>query len=87
VRRIIKGKYQIKDYKEIRRLRCVKCGMVHREIPESLFPYKQYDAEVIRGVLENLITPDTLGFEDYPCELTMIRWRARKTQILLWETG
>ena len=27
------------------------------------------------GVLEGLITCETLGFEDYPCEMTMIRWR------------
>lgn len=38
------------------------------------FPYKQYEAELISGVLEGLITVETLDFEDYPCESTMKRW-------------
>ena len=32
---------------------------------------------MIRGVLEGLITSDTLGFEDYPCEATMANWRSQ----------
>ena len=63
----------------IRRLRCTICGSLHRELPEELFPYKQYEAEVIIGVLEGLITCETLGFEDYPCEMTMSRWLAEFT--------
>lgn len=39
-----------------------------------VFPYKQYEAELISGVVEGLITAETLGFEDYPCESTMKRW-------------
>ena len=58
--------------------------MLHRELPEELFPYKQYESEVIRGVLEGLITCETLGYEDYPCEVTMIRWIAQKQQLALW---
>lgn len=64
----------------IRRLRCRECGMVHRELPEFIFPYKQYEAEIIIGVIEGFITCETLGFEDYPCEMTMIRWRTQKVQ-------
>ena len=67
----------------LRRLRCVKCGTFHRALPEVLFPYKQYEAEVIRGVLEGLITCETIDFEDYPCEMTMERWKAQKEQLLL----
>lgn len=52
----------------------MKCGALHREIPKTIFPYKQYEAEVIIGVMEGLITCETLGFEDYPCEQTMARW-------------
>ena len=47
-------------------------------------PYKQYEAEVIIGVLEGLITCETLGFEDFPCEMTMLRWLSQKAQLLLW---
>ena len=34
----------------MRRLQCTRCGSVHRELPELIFPYKQYEAEVIIGV-------------------------------------
>lgn len=68
---------------ELRRLQCVRCGKVHRELPEFIFPYKQYELEVIKGVMEGLITSDTLGFEDHPCEMTMLRWTSQKLQILL----
>lgn len=63
----------------MRRLRCMDCGALHRELPELVFPYKQYEAEVIIGVLEGLITCETIGFEDYPCEMTMMRWLANFT--------
>jgi hypothetical protein len=59
------------------------CGAVHRELTDDILPYKQYEAEIIRGVLEGLITSDTFGFEDYPCEVTMVRWKAQKLQLLL----
>lgn len=66
----------------IRRLRCTRCGMLHRELTEFLFPYKQYESEVIIGVLEGLITCETIGFEDYPCEMTMLRWLSQKPYLL-----
>lgn len=48
-------------------------------------PYKQYEAEVIIGVLEGFITCETIGFEDYPCEMTMVRWQAQDwtTEVVL----
>lgn len=60
---------------KIRRLRCVGCGALHNELPSDIFPHKQYEAEIIVGVIEGLITADTLGYEDYPCEMTMKRWK------------
>ena len=57
---------------------------IHRELGGLFFPYKRYEAEVIFGVLEGLITCETLGFEDYPCEMTMLRWLSQKAQLLLW---
>lgn len=83
VKRCIKGKYGIKRYMKIRRFKCSECGAVHREATEDIYPYKQYEAEIIFGVTEGLITPDTLGFEDYPCEATMRRWLAQNLQRLL----
>jgi hypothetical protein len=82
VKRIVRTKGRVSKHIDMRRLQCVKCDAVHREIPDDIFPYKQYEAEVIRGVLEGFITCETLGYEDYPCEMTMARWRARKLQLV-----
>lgn len=68
----------------VRRFRCSYCGSIHRKLPDYIFPYKQYEAEIIRGVIEGLITCETIGYEDYPCEMTMIRWRSsHELQVLL----
>lgn len=83
VTRIVRTKGRRSKWIKIRRLKCKKCDAVHREIPEFIFPYKQYETEVIQGVLEGFITPDTIGYEDYPCEMTMNRWMTRKSQLLL----
>lgn len=83
VKRIVRTKNGTARWITIERWRCSKCGNVHREIPHDIFPYKHYEAEVIKGVLEGLITPDTLGFEDYPCETTMKRWRTQNLHLLL----
>ena len=43
----------------IRRMKCTKCGILHRELPDFLVPYKHYTAEVISGVLDGQVTPYT----------------------------
>lgn len=84
VNRIIRSKQRSTKWIRIRRMRCQVCGGLHRELPRDIFPYKQYETEIIRGVLEGLITTDTIGYEDYPCEMTMVRWKSsRKLQPLL----
>lgn len=82
VKRILRKKNGLVKKINIRRLRCMECGSIHRELPKIIFPYKQYEAEIIVGVINELITYETIGFEDYPCELTMIRWRSQKEKIL-----
>lgn len=86
VTRILRTKARKTEHIKLRRLRCEQCLALHRVLPDALFPYKQYDAEVIRGVLEGFITFETPGYEDYPCEMTTNRWKAQKEQILLWKT-
>ncbi|MCD8098849.1 MAG: DUF6431 domain-containing protein [Lachnospiraceae bacterium] len=83
VQRIVRTKGRHTNHVKIQRLRCPGCGHVHRELPSYIFPYKQYNADVIQGVIEGFITPETLGFEDYLCEMTMIRWRTQNPQLLL----
>lgn len=75
VKRILRTKGRKTKRINIRRLRCPRCRVIHRELPDFIFPYKQYEADVIRGVLDGLITADTIGYEDYPCEMTMRRWK------------
>lgn len=82
VKRVVRTKARATEWIAIRRLRCAVCGSLHRELPEELFPYKQYEAEVIIGVREGFITCETLGFEDFPCEMTMARWMALDQQSL-----
>ena len=78
VKRIVRGKGGKKQCIKIRRVRCIICRRLHRELPEFMVPYKQYETEIIQGVLEGFITSDTIGFEDYPCEMTMLRWTREK---------
>ena len=74
VRRMIRTKGGTKKYYEVERFRCIECNALHRALPNFIFPYKHYEADIINGVLNGLITSETLGFEDYPCETTMLRW-------------
>ncbi len=83
VLRTVRSKNRKVNYIFVRRMKCKKCGSIHREIPKIILPYKHYEKEIIRDVTEELITPDTLGFEDYPCEATMKRWKSQNLQLLL----
>lgn len=83
VKRIQKGKFGKITYLYVSRFRCERCGEIHRKLPDGLYPYKHYDAEIIKGVIDHLITPETLEYEDYPCETTMKRWTSQHKQALL----
>lgn len=78
VQRILRTKYRRTEWLDIRRMKCKVCGKLHRELPDNIYIYKQYEADIIDGVIEGLITSDTLGFEDYPCERTMLNWIAAR---------
>lgn len=47
VQRLVRTKFGNKKWVAIRRLRCCKCHAVHRELPDFIFPYKQYEADII----------------------------------------
>ena len=84
VRRVARTKKRVTRRLYIKRLRCKDCRSLHRELPNMIFPYKQYEAELILGVLDGYIGKDILGYENYPNEVTMIRWLSQKSQLLLW---
>ena len=73
-KRIYKQEGGTKEHIRIRRLKCPTCECLHNELPDVLVPYKHYAAEVICGVIDEVITGDDLDSEDYPCFLTMYRW-------------
>ena len=50
------------------------CHSYHNELPDCLVPYKHYEADVIAGVLDEVIRPEDLDSEDYPSFNTMLRW-------------
>ena len=45
---------------------CPICHSYHTELPDCLVPYKHYEAEVISGVLDEVVRPENLDSEDYP---------------------
>ena len=63
-----------KEYLQIRRFRCQEGQALHNELPDCLVPHKHYEAEVISGVIDGIVTPDDEESEDYPCLATMLRW-------------
>ena len=83
VYRIVRSKRRSSKWVKIRRLKCLCCYKLHRELPDYIIPYKQYDIDVIKGVIENIITNETIGFEDYPCDMTMSRWKNTRNLHLL----
>jgi hypothetical protein len=72
--RLVRTKGGQAKWIKIRRLRCIVCNALHRELPKFILPYKHYEASIIEGVLNGLITSETIECEDYPCEVTMLRW-------------
>lgn len=74
VKRVIITEHHNTRKVKINRLKCEKCGHVHRELPNYITPYKQYHKHIILSVLSGAITCTTYGYEDYPCEITMNQW-------------
>lgn len=81
IRRMVRTKGGDIYWIKLRRLICNDCGTNHRELPNTLLPYKHYEARIVRGVVLGDISSYELDYEDYPCEMTMRRWRKQyKTQ-------
>lgn len=75
-KRIRKKEGGTKEFLQIRRFRCQSCQTMHNELPDCLVPHKHYEAEVISGVIDGVVTSDDEESEDYPCLATMLRWLA-----------
>ena len=66
----------------VNRCYCPRCRSVKRDLPDKLVKFKQYEKDIIDGVREGLITDDTLGYEDFPCEMTKKRWSQQKEGLI-----
>lgn len=73
-KRVMKQEGGKKQWLVIRRFKCCSCHSLHKELPDCLVPYKHYQADIISGVLDGIVTPDDLDCEDYPCLDTMLLW-------------
>ena len=82
IKRIKKSKDGIIEWINVTRYICQNCHRIHRSLPDDLLPYRHYSKTIIMLVTQGRITPDTIGYEDYPCELTMIRWRSQYLQVI-----
>ena len=78
--RYVKIEYGKKKKVILNRNKCTNCGRIHRVLPYFIMPYKQYRKDIILSVINRTITSNTIGFEDYPCELTMIRWKKERAR-------
>lgn len=78
VNRTLRVRYGRRERMYLERYRCPNCGHIIRRLPKEVVRFKQYHADVIEGVLNGWITPDTIGFEDFPSEMTMKRWRGSR---------
>lgn len=74
VKRPILTKNREKRIILLERKQCLNCGSVQRVATDEIVPYKRYEAILIFAVLDGVIDSNTLGYEDYPCEVTMLRW-------------
>ena len=72
--RICKKEGGEKKFIQVERMKCSRCRRLHTALPDILTPGKHYQTEVIAGVLDEVVTPDDLEAESYPCEKTMQRW-------------
>jgi hypothetical protein len=55
----------------IRRLKCIQCGHIHRELPDFALPFKNYDAQTVQKTLDSDSDNDCCADDS-----TMGRWRS-----------
>lgn len=63
------------EWFNIPRAYCKKCKRLRRLLPDFMLPYRQYSKDIISGVLKGQISEIDLEYEDYPCGVTIDRWK------------
>ena len=77
-KRIVRLGYGKKDILSVKRLRCMDCRKVHREVPRNMLPYKQYRKDIVEGFRSGRLSTCSDAFEDYPCDATIRLWNRIK---------
>ena len=75
VKRFVRTAYGKQYVIFIERYICVNCRFIHRNLPEFLVPYKQYEKHIIDGFIFGTLTSEMLEYEDYPCPSTVRNWK------------
>lgn len=78
--RTILSKGGLKHKHKIKRFKCVSCNKIYRQLPNYILKNKHYEREIINNVITGKINQDTLGFENYPSNITMKRWIREKNK-------
>ena len=84
VKRIMKSENGVAEWIYIERLICCDCKSIHRQLPEDLLPYKHYRTDIIEGVLIGTVSCEDFTYEDFPSEMTMMRWKKSQWLQLLF---
>ena len=73
VRRIVRTKGRVSKWVNVPRYQCSECGCIHRYLPDYIYPYKQYESEILNRNLHK----HAVGFDkDSGNRLTLnIAWR------------
>lgn len=74
VQRIVRTDFGRSHWIDVERVICMDCGRKHRVTPNTMLPYKQYEAKIINGFISGEYSSFDLEFEDYPCENTIKLW-------------
>lgn len=51
VRRIVRTKGRVSKWVNVPRYQCSECGCIRRYLPDYIYPYKQYESEIIAGII------------------------------------
>lgn len=80
-RKIKKGNNEV-DWIFVERVICKKCNHIKRVLPDYIEPYKHYRKDIIDKFKIGEYTTDDILFENYPCDITVERWKSQKLHSL-----
>lgn len=74
VNRRVKVEYGEVEFVSVDRFECKECGVVKRDLPNYILPYKHYRRDIVERFIAGEISQYDIFFEDYPCNTTIRDW-------------